>query len=210
MLFQKINLRLSARTLNIYLRKCYSTIDKAVLNVPSVTKKIDSYSNIEILSSKHSLLIKTYDLLDCQDANLLRFSLKSKNPDKVLSETELEQSLDRAIKINDKTVSINTKDLKINQENRAESEEVLYLFEVPIRANLKIDSEQSVTIENLYGDKIAVHTTGEGGDIKTKNLQAVELDFDADNGNILCDGTTLARETSVRVKKSNVSTAHIE
>lgn len=205
MLLKKNYFKLSSNVLSKCLSKYYSTNGNTVFNIPIVTKKIYSESNIEILSSKYSLIIKPYDILDCQDSNLLRFSLKTEKPEKLLCRTEIEQALDRAIKIDGEVVSINTKNFTLDQADETELQELSYLIEVPVRANLKIDSEKSVSIENLYSDKILVHTTGEGGDIKTKNLQAFQLNFEADNGNIFCDGTTLANEINLRVKKTNVS-----
>lgn len=199
MLLKRINLKHTFVAFDYFLTKSLSTTTKSHPNLPSIIREVYPYSNI-LITTKYNLSIRPFDLLDCQDSNLLRFTLENASN---FGKPDIENALQSAISIDDKNVYIDTNNCLL--DNGTNVNEISYLIEVPVRACLHIKAENKVTLENLYGDEICVRTSGEGADIKTKNLQAVKLNFETNGGDIFCDGTTLAHQTDIKVQNNNVS-----
>lgn len=157
----------------------------------SVLKTVEPYSNIKIVSN-YDLVVKPYDVLECQDSNLLRVSLTPKN------NIELNEDLNFSPSIN-----INNENIEINTENYVKSisekivNSVNCVIEIPVKSNLKIFCNKNIAIEQLHGEIISL--SSDCGNIQTKNLQSVHLNLLAKNGNIRCDGMTLAHQIDIQV-----------
>lgn len=159
-----------------------------------ITKVVDPYSNVRIRSDLPVNVIP-FDVIDCQDGNLLRFSWRpiAQATKDVLKKIE---QLEAKIEIDDKTVSINT----------VIRDTLLYgsvecFVEVPIRSNLRVLSNFNVSIRNLYSENISADSSGE---ITTNNLQAIDLDLRSSGGDVICRGMTLANYLNLRTYGDNV------
>lgn len=164
----------------------------------SIVHQVYPFSNIKITSNYH-LDIKPYDILACPDGNLLRISLQPKNPNEAISTkvTSFLGSFDAAVKIDDQNVVIDTVDDLGTQVNADElANAVVCLIEVPVKANLKVFGKRDICINNMYSDDINAITND--GDLTTKNIHAINLSLATQNGNIRCEGTTLAQKIDVR------------
>lgn len=164
----------------------------------TLVHKVYPYANIKITSNYH-LNIKPYDLLDCPDGNLLRISLQQKNSGATPTQkiTEFIANFDANVQIDDQNITIDTVDdlgTQVTADELANS--VACLIEVPVKANLKIFSKRDISVQNMYSDDISV--TSKDGDVTTKSIQSVNLSLTTENGNIRCDGTTLAHKMDVR------------
>lgn len=156
------------------------------------------FPNIKITSNYH-LNIKPYDVLDCPDGNLLRISLQPKAINQTLTPKvkKFLADFDATVQIDDQNIVIDTVDdlgTQVNADELANAVECL--IEVPIKSNLKVASKRDINIQNMYSDDINVITND--GDVKTKNIHSVSLSLVAQNGNVQCDGTTLAKTMDVR------------
>lgn len=159
----------------------------------SILKTVNPYSNVTV-STNYDLIVKPYDVLECQDSNLLRVSFHSKNNEKI-DVPDFSPSID----INNENVDINTGNKSVNAQNNFSC-----LIEVPVKSNLKIVCGKNVAIEQLHGEEIFI--TSKNGNIQTKNIQSVNLNLLAENGNVRCDGTTLAHKVDVQVFGDKVKT----
>lgn len=171
---------------------------------PSIVHQVYPFSNIKITSNFH-VSIRPYDLLDCPDSNLLRISLQSKQQQQQQSmeSTSMQQitdfiaNFDATIQIDDHNIVIDTIDNLTTHINADELANAVYcLIEVPVKSNLKVSGRRDVNIENMYSDEVNV--TALDGDVTTKNIHAIALNLIVQNGNIRCDGTTLAHKTEAR------------
>lgn len=174
----------------------------------SIVRQVYPFSNIKITSNYH-LNVKPYDLLDCPDGNLLRISLQPKPPTAESSATkqiaDLIANFDANIQIDDHSIVIDTIDDLSTQINADELANAVYcLVEVPVKSNLKICSRRDVNIQSMYGDEINVNARD--GDVQTNNIHAVALSLTAQNGNIRCEGTTLAHKAEARSHGEKVQT----
>lgn len=175
----------------------------------SIVHQVYPFSNIKITSNYH-LNIKPYDLLDCPDGNLLRISLQPKNPSDGISTkvTSFLASFDATVKIDDQNVVIDTMDDLGTQVNADElANAVVCVIEVPVKANLKVSGKRDICINNMYSDDINVITND--GDLTTKNIHAINLNLATQNGNIRCEGTTLAQKIDIRSHGKKVRNSHI-
>lgn len=167
----------------------------------SIVHQVYPFPNIKITSNYH-LNIKPYDVLECPDGNLLRISLQPKanattNTPTTSKVTKFLANFDAAVQIDEQNIVIETVDdlgTQVNADELANAVECL--IEVPIKSNLKVASKRDVNIQNMYSDDINVMTND--GDVNTKNIHSVCLSLVAQNGNIQCDGTTLAKKMDVR------------
>lgn len=178
------------------LRYCSSS--QSTTTPRAIVHKVYQFANIKITSNYH-LNIKPYDVLDCPDGNLLRISLQHKDPNASPSQQidEFIANFDATVKIDDQNVSIDTVDdlgTQIIADELANS--VACLIEVPIKANLKVASTRDISVQKMYSDDISV--TSKDGDISTKSIHSINLSLITENGNIRCDGTTLAHKMDVR------------
>lgn len=165
----------------------------------SIVHQVYPFANIKITSNYH-LNIKPYDVHDCPNGNLLRISLQPKDPnastttDKI---TEFIANFDATVQIDDQNVAIDTVDDLGTQVTADElANAVACLIEVPVKANLKVSSKRDISIQNMYSDDINVQS--KDGDVTTKNIHSTNLSLTTENGNIRCDGTTLAHKMDVR------------
>lgn len=164
----------------------------------SIVHQVYPFSNIKITSNYH-LNIKPYDVLECPDGNLLRISLQPKEINQTLTPKvkKFLADFDATVQIDDQNIVIDTVDdlgTQVNADELANAVECL--IEVPIKSNLKVASKRDINIQSMYSDDINVTTND--GDIKTKSIHSVSLSLVAQNGNIQCDGTTLAKKMDVR------------
>lgn len=186
---------------------CYfSESNRLAGNHKSIVHQVYPFSNIKITSNFH-LSIKPYDLLDCPDGNLLRISLQSKQQQQQqqpsIKSTTTQQiadfiaNFDATVQIDDQNIVIDTIDNLSTHVNADElANAVFCLIEVPVKSNLKVSGHRDVNIENMYSDEVNV--IAHDGDVTTKNIHAIALNLTAQNGNIRCDGTTLAHKTEAR------------
>lgn len=160
---------------------------KIALTQPNIlnqcTEKVDSYSKIKI-NSQISVKIKPYNVHECQDANLLRATLRGS--------TETKQSAAQLdVKINGKNVEITSKKSSTDKEG----EQVVCLLEVPIRADLLINTDSEVSISDMYCEELNVVSSK---DINTKNVRSTTVDLLSKNGNIQCQGLLLGQKMNIK------------
>lgn len=168
----------------------------------SIVHQVYPFSNIKITSNYH-LNIKPYDLLDCPDGNLLRISLQPKQQQQSIGSTSTQKitdfiaNFDATVQIDDHNIVLDTLDNLSAQINADELANAVYcLIEVPVKSNLKVSGRRDVNIENMYSDEVSV--IAHDGDVIIKNIHTVTLNLTAQNGNIRCDGTTLAHKVEAR------------
>lgn len=172
----------------------------AFTNQRSIVRQVYPFSNIKITSNYH-LNIKPYDLLDCPDGNLLRITLQPKSqsvgstPTKQI--TDFIDKFDATIQIDDHNIVIDTVDNLGTQVNADELANAVYcLIEVPVKSNLKVCSKRDVCVQDMYSDELNV--IAHDGDVQTKNVHTGVLSLTTQNGDIRCDGTTLAHKVEAR------------
>lgn len=178
---------------NRILRKAY------ILSFSTVTKTVDRFASIKICSNCQ-VKIKPYNIHECPDGNLLRVSLRSLNSD---GSEQLEE-LDRfkpSIVIDGRDVTIDTKLLQTEHLDAVEC-----LIEVPVAANLSVTGERNVSIENSLCDSIRVSSTN--GNIATKSVRSKLLELSSANGNIDCNGMTIAQNINIRTSGKKVNNTH--
>lgn len=162
----------------------------------AIVHQVYPFPNIKITSNYH-LNIKPYDVHDCPDGNLLRISLQSKDPAISSKFETFLTNFDATIQIDDRNIVIDTVDNLGTQANADElANAVICLVEVPVKSNLKVTSKRDIKIQSMYSDDINVMTND--GDVTIKNCQSINLSLVAQNGNIQCDGTTLAQKMDIR------------
>lgn len=195
---------LRLRLLPIITQRCHAklfvkTYGKNVIPAKLI-RQVDPNSNIKIISNYH-LNIKPYDLLDCPNGNLLRISVQTldKVPPSTIS-SDLEQfikNFNASIEIDDRNIIIDTKD-ELNKRSTVQklSNDLICVIEVPVKSNLKVTAHRDVHVQNLYSDDILITTSD--GNITTKNIHSVNLNLIAENGNVRCEGNTLAHKMDVR------------
>lgn len=185
---------------------CYfSNSNTFVGHQRSIVHQVYPFSNIKITSNFH-LNVKPYDLLDCPDGNLLRISLQPKQQQqqqRPMESTSIQQitdfiaNFDATVQIDGHNIVIDTLDNLTTHINVDELANAVYcLIEVPVKSNLKVSGRRDVNIENMYSDEVNV--IAHDGDVTTKNIHATALNLTTQNGNIRCDGTTLAHKTEAR------------
>lgn len=192
-----LSFRLSAMTIRRHMVKSIIRHSSSV-TPRSIVRQVYPFSNIKI-TSNYNLNIKPYDVLDCPDGNLLRITLQQKELSGTVSAklTKFLSSFDASVQIDEQNIVIDTVDdlgVQVNADELGNS--VICSIEVPVKSNLKVTSKRNVNIQNMYSDDINVTTND--GDVITKNIHSVNLSLSADNGNIRCEGTTLAKKMEVR------------
>lgn len=148
--------------------------------VGEIINQVDPYSKIKILSS-HNLKIIPYDLINCPNSNILR--IKNAN-------NELFDDRDVEIKITDDKIDINSYSSKTE-----------IVIEVPVKAFLSVETKGNINLKNVHSDFIDLIA---GGDIFTKDLRSIEITLNSKNGNIYCNGLTLAQNINITTLKNGV------
>lgn len=157
--------------------------------IKQLVEKVDSYSKIKI-SSQISVKIRPYNVLECQDSNLLRATIRA-TEDVSKSDAQLE------VTINDKNVVITNK----ASSNSKDAGKLVCLLEVPIRADLVIDSQSEVSIADMFCEELRVACNQ---DIQTKNVRSTIVDLFSRNGNIQCNGLLLGQKINIKTDKDGV------
>lgn len=76
-------------------------------------------------------------------------------------------------------------------------------LEIPIRSDLHIEANDSVTVRNIFSSEITVRAQK---DIETKEIRADNVTLDSTGGNISCKGMLLGKVTVVETKElGNIS-----
>lgn len=165
-----------------------------------VTKTVDPFASIKICS-KCQVTVKPYNIHECPDGNLLRVSLRSINNDG----SERLKVLDRfrpSIVVDGGNVAIDTELLQTEHLDVVEC-----LIEVPVSANLSVTGDRNVSIENSLCDSISVASSN--GNIATKSIRSKLLELTATNGNINCNGMTIAQNINIRTSGKKVYGAEL-
>lgn len=74
-------------------------------------------------------------------------------------------------------------------------------LEIPIRSDLHIEANDSVTVRNIFSSEITVRAQK---DIETKEIRADNVTLDSTGGNISCKGMLLGKVTVVETKELGV------
>ncbi|XP_055387516.1 protein FAM185A [Condylostylus longicornis] len=163
-------------------------------NFSNLTKIVDPDSSVSI-KTDCNISIKPYDLLDCPDSNIIRATLIH-NTNKEGKIADIKEKI--GISVQDKNVRI--EDIG---DTKAKRDDFTCLLEIPIKADLNIESKSDIKIKDMYSDCLKAIT--HFGSIITKNLRSTSIDLSAINGNIACKGLTLAQKIDVHVKeKGNI------
>ncbi|XP_055838639.1 uncharacterized protein LOC129906763 [Episyrphus balteatus] len=169
------------------LTKLARNFHKIALTQPNIlnqqVEKVDPYSKIKI-NSQINVKIRPYNVLECQDSNLLRATIRSAVDGKP-SKAQLD------VKIKNKNVEITSKTTSTGKE----AEELVCLLEVPIRADLLIDTESEVSIADMYCEELNVISNK---NIDTKNVRSTTVDLFSKNGNINCNGLLLGQKINIK------------
>lgn len=150
------------------------------------------------INSAWRLHIRPYDLLDCQDGNLIRASLYPTNTAALESDTKLDEyKLDFIGYEARMTIEAGSTNVE------AEKADLLCVLEVPVKSNLTIKAARSVKIRGIGGALVKIDSVG---DITTKNMtQSHALQMVSRAGDIVCEGNTVADKANLRVFADNVS-----
>lgn len=151
--------------------------------IKEVQKTVDPFSSIRV-SSNFPLQIKPYDFVDCPDSNLFRARIHGQ---------ELENHKNAQM-----LIEIDGKNIKVVNNFKGKGELPVCVLEVPVKSDLKIESEDSVSISEMYSDYIKVEAEK---DIQTSNLKSSTVDLGSENGKIQCDGLILAHRIDVHSEK---------
>ena len=159
--------------------------------IKEIVKKVDPFTLINITSA-FNVRIRPFDLHECPDANMVRARIITNNQN--LNDGHI--NLD--IKITDKIV-----DIISEMKNTSGTEEMMTcLLEIPIKSNLNIESNGSIEISDMYSDSIKAKATK---NLSTKNLQSSSICLVAIDGNLNCNGTTLAQTLDIHTRNKGVS-----
>jgi hypothetical protein len=174
--------------------KCSSVILKRTFSVcvkPSAasiqiiaTEKVNPNVRI-VIDSKHNLIIKPFDLLDCPDGNLLRASVSSTGAARNILDIK----------------HLNENIVEIKSNSSDEDDNVVYHLEVPVKADLNIRSLGNVDVSNMFNEMISIESAK---DIRTQNLNSSSILLKSD-GNIECAGITLGQTIEIATKSDGVS-----
>lgn len=170
--------------------------EASTIPLGAVTTTIDPFSSITI-GSKCQLAIRPYNIHECPDGNLLRVSLRPINNDEGTDWTEKWERFRPSIAIVGVNVAIDTHRLSTEHLDAVEC-----FIEVPVAANLCVNGERNVSIENSLCDTISVASSN--GNIATKSVRSKSLELTAENGNIECNGMTLAQRIDIRTSGNQV------
>ncbi|XP_055917145.1 uncharacterized protein LOC129949609 [Eupeodes corollae] len=164
---------------------------KIALTQPNIlnqqVEKVDSYSKIKI-NSQISVKIRPYNVHECQDSNLLRATIRGA-ADSKSDDAQLD------VKIHDKDVEITSK----TSSTRKDAEQLVCLLEVPIRADILIDTDSEVSIADMYCEELNVTSSK---DINTKNVRSTTIDLLSKNGNIQCNGLLLGQKINIKTNEN--------
>lgn len=157
------------------------------VNRKQITERVHPFSHINVnLKGVSQLRILPYDLLDCPDANILRATVTS---DAVES-----------------GVAIQVQDNDVNVTNEG-SEATEILLEIPVKADLTVESDGALEVSDLHSDQLAVKTAK---GIKTKNLRSENIQLHS-GGNVECRGLTLGYRVQIKAENSgNISLEKIQ
>lgn len=174
------NLRKINSSLN--LRSWSST---AALNnsIFQTRKSVDPFSNIEIQTTTN-LKIIPYNLFECPDSNLMRITFNT-NADKLKTDK----------------FKLDIVGNKVTISDDFQQQSVECVLEIPIKSNLQIKADKTVTISELYSDQIHVRCSK---DIKTKNLRSTSIDLSSEKGKIQMKGITLAANILLQTQEKGV------
>lgn len=158
------------------------------------------------INSIWNLRIRPYDLLDCQDGNLLRASLVpiGTTIDKLGIDANAFE-LDIVGISNRISIQAGFGDNDVDDviASATALDNVMCILEVPVKSNLTVRCEQGVDIQNMGGLMVDIECNG---NIRTKNMQqACMLTLESKSGSIECEGNTLTEDMQLRVYGDNVS-----
>lgn len=198
MFLQKL-LQLPTSTFVRQTRRLYSTTK----SIKEFCQVIDPRAFIKI-NSIWNLRIRPYDLLDCQDGNLIRASLQPIDTSTTLDTLDVDVNaikLDIEGKPNRITIQAGLSEGEVASSSALDK--VICVLDVPVKSNLTIRSEQGVDVQNLGGALVDIECNGS---IRTKNMQqAHALRLESKAGNIDCEGNTLTDQIQLKVYGGNVS-----
>lgn len=170
--------------------------EASTIPLGAVTQTVDPFSSIKICS-KCQVSIKPYNIHECPDGNLLRVSLRSISNDAAIEWANEFQQFRPSVDIDGSNVTIDTKLPSTKHFDAVEC-----LIEVPVAANLCVNGERNVSIENSLCDTISV--TSSSGNIATKSVKSKSLELTTENGDIECNGMTLAQRIDIRTNGNKV------
>lgn len=152
-------------------RHLSSTVAK-FQQLKEILRTVEPYSKIRVRCNCN-LNIVPYDLIDCPDSNLLKYTA-----DNIAAGVNID--------VNGSEVCI--------VDNNDPSSTTNCTLEIPVKADLDIVNSGNTSISNLYSDDIRIEAEG---NIETKSLRSTSIELSSTNGNISCGGITLAQIISV-------------
>lgn len=174
--------------------------DASTVPLAAVTKTIDPFSSIKI-GTKCQVSIRPYNIHECPDSNFLRVSLRAISDTGTGNHSGEVHQFKPLIEIDGLNVTIDT-----NFRSTEQCDAVECFIEVPVAANLCVNGERNVSIENSLCDTISV--TSSNGSIATNSVRAKSLQLAASNGHIDCSGMTLAQRIDLRTNGDKVMYTH--
>lgn len=172
----------------------------------SVIEQVSSYANIKIASDYH-LTIRPYDVVECPDSNLLRITLQPRDATAQASPKVAGTiaNFKPTVQIDEQNIVVDTRDTAGQHLTTGELNSLVYcLVEVPVQANLKVQSQRDVQVERMHSDDITVTTND--GNIATNGVHAANLSLVAQNGSIHCGGSTISQNMDLRTYGDKVCT----
>lgn len=163
--------------------KCQLPTNHSVIK--EIQKIVDPFSSIRI-SSNIPIIVKPYDLVECPNSNFFRATLHGNGQD--LEKQKSAQML----------VEIDGKNINVVNKFQGYGESPTCTLSIPVKADLKIEAEDSVNISEMYSDYIKIEAEK---DIQTTNLRCTTLDLGTENGKIQCNGLILASRIDVHSEK---------
>lgn len=160
--------------------------DPSILRrLSSSTIKVDPFCLINIKTSS-PLEIRPYDLLDCPNANVIRYTTSN----------GCHNALD--VLVHERT---NNEDQQVVNIDDNLTSKARILLEVPVKADLNVESCEDVHLANFHSDNITVTSLK---DIVAKNLKSRHIRFHSNAGRVECQDTTLAYNLEVRTDQDGV------
>lgn len=157
--------------------------------IQEASKTVDPFSKIKINCSA-SATVRPVDLFECPNSDKLRVFAYS---------TTGKSSSEIDIKGDEKNVEVSARD-KLGAK-----EDTKFVFEVPVKCNLEITAGKDVSIAEMYSDYIDVKSQK---NIFTKNLRGTSIELLSQEGDITCDGLTLAQE--IKIQTNHRGNIHLD
>lgn len=148
--------------------------------VYEIRHQVDPLSKIKICSSDN-LKIIPYDLLECPNSNILRIKYANNE------------------QFDEKNFEIKIENQKIDIISISDNTEIV--IEVPVKSLLEVETIGNIDLKDVHSDFIDLVA---GGDIFTKNLRSIEITLNSKNGNINCNGLTLAQNINITTSRNGV------